>query len=482
MGGLTSLLNKQPSPNGPVSKTPKNLSQWPHFFPKQMPSSYHNSNPICPDAKGKWFDNSTLKIPRNSGFAFAHTNKSQCPNSAIAKSELMKGEELTNPTGQTEYSEDDIETSSSPPVQVSMPRFEDDLKYELFGLFCGHNDNVISHYVDRLMMEKISEKFSDVKSELSRSFRTGKEWVELTHEPFACCQTERILLEEVIMGALEQSFYELDTYIGNNWHSFGLTGGCSVILCVVINEFLYIANAGKCRAYLYSDKNPCTQITADSTPDYDRQRIQSIAYLQPQLLTPEYTRLQFEHTLREEHKGRKVLYRDKHMGGWAFKQVKEEDIDKVPIITGVGNKSRLFGLDIPSRGIGYYGQKAPGCIPFKPFITPIPEITSTSLKDFDKDGATSLSVVLTSPDCSKFLSADLIQNVMSKGYANGKDPRQREHNLSQMQAHNLLSLTNQVAVTNLERQIVNVEHHLLEDSRTSPQDPGLACLVIPLKH
>ncbi|KAI6646600.1 Protein phosphatase 1H-like isoform X1 [Oopsacas minuta] len=479
MGGLTSLLNKQPAPYGINLKSTKGAyNQWPHFFSQQViPSSFHNSITLFPDMNGKWFDNSSLKIPLNSGFAMSLNCKLTSPNSALAKSVVMKGEELPMPVpADDECCNKDM--SNSPPIPVSMPQFENDLKYDLFGLICGHEDIRIGHFVDYMLLDKIHDKISEVKSELSFSFRNSSECILLKHEPFACCQTERILVEEVIIGALEQSFYEVDTLIGNRWHDLGFTGGCSLIVCIIINNCLYIANAGKCRAYLHSPNKPCVQITTDCTPDYDRQRIQSISYLQPQLLTPEYTRLQFEITLRDEHKGQKVLYRDKHMTGWAFKQVTDEDIYKVPSITGVGDKSRLFGLDIPSRGIGFYSQKAPGCIPFKPFITCIPEITSMSLADLSKGD----SLVLTSPDCSKYITPEAIEGVMNKGLGNGTDPRSQDTGPSQAQAFNILSLTNQIAnSSNLERHIVNVDDHLLDNSRNCAHDLALACMVIPLK-
>ena len=410
-------------------------------------------------------------------------NKNLSPNSALAKSVVMKGEELIAPPpveNYDNYNDTDSDTSAqcSPPLERKTPQFEDDLKYDLFGLVCGYEDIRIAHFVDLLLMEKLHEKIAEVKSDLSLSFRMASEWIQLRHEPFACCQTDRILVEEVIIGAIEQTFYEVDAFVGNNWHNYGFMGGCSVVICLIINNCLYIANAGKCRAYLYSYNKPCVQITADATPDYDRQRIQSIAYLQSQLMTPDYTRLQFEVTLREEHKGQKALYRDKHMTGWAFKQVTDEDINRIPIITGVGDKSRLFGLDIPSRGIGFYGKKAPGCVSLKPFITGIPEITSTPLSELSKGD----SLILTSPDCSKYVGAEVVQGVMNKGLGNGADPRRQQINPCQVQAFNILSLTNQIAnSSNLERHVVNVDDHLLEEFRASAHDLGLACLVIPLK-
>ena len=481
MGGLNSLLNRQPAPNGTVPKTHKGVTkQWPHFILKQSsPSAHHSSNTLYPDMNGKWFDNSNLRIPLNSGFAMSLNNKTLSPNSALAKSELMKGE-LVPPPPVDSYdnyndSDSDKDMNCSPPLEKP-PIIEDDLRYELFGLVCGYEDLQIAHHVDLLLMEKLREKIAEVKSDLSSSFRTLNEWIRLKHEPFACCQTDKILVEEVIIGALEQTFFEVDAIIGNNWHTYGFTGGCSVVLCLIINNCLYVANVGKCRAYLYSYNKPCVQITTDATPDYDRQRIQSIAYLQSQLMTPDYTRLQFEVTLREEHKGHKMLYRDKHMTGWAFKQVNDEDINKVPIVTGVGDKSRLFGLDIPSRGIGFYGKKAPGCVSLKPFITGVPEITTTPLCELSKGD----SLVLTSPDCSKYVGAEVIQGVMNKGLGNGPESR-RQINPYQVQAFNILSLTNQIAnSSNLERHVINVDDHLLEDCRASSHDLGLACLVIPL--
>ena len=70
---------------------------------------------------------------------------------------------------------------------------------------------------------------------------------------------------------------------------------------------------------------------------------------------------------------------------------------------------------------------------------------------------------------------------MNKGVRNGTDPRHQDNCTSQVQAFNILSLTNQIAnSSDLERYIVNVDDQLLEDSTTYAHDLALSCMVIPL--
>ena len=99
---------------------------------------------------------------------------------------------------------------------------------------------------------------------------------------------ETVTTDSLISGALEECFREMDDEIRRSLSTYEITGGCTCLVVLVLMGKVYVANAGDCRAILVRKKKQggfCfEELSQDHTPLSDRQRVQSIAFLQPELL------------------------------------------------------------------------------------------------------------------------------------------------------------------------------------------------------
>ena len=90
----------------------------------------------------------------------------------------------------------------------------------------------------------------------------------------------------------------------------------------------------------------------------------------------EYTCLEYCRKPSRRDIGSRVLYRDAHMTGWAYKIVQEADM-KFPMVYGEGKRSRLLATIGVTRGFGDHDLRAQsqnGTIYIKPFLSPQPEV------------------------------------------------------------------------------------------------------------
>ena len=104
--------------------------------------------------------------------------------------------------------------------------------------------------------------------------------------------TKDISLESMVIGALESAFWEADQLIGEDKKRYRMQGGCTVLVAVFILGKLYVANAGDSRSVLCRDR-AAYPMSFDFTPVSERQRLQQLGYLKPQLLGNEYTHLDY---------------------------------------------------------------------------------------------------------------------------------------------------------------------------------------------
>ena len=77
--------------------------------------------------------------------------------------------------------------------------------------------------------------------------------------------------------------------------------------------------------------------------------------------------------------GSRMLYRDAHMTGWAYKIIQESDL-KFPMVYGEGKRSRLLATIGVTRGFGDHDLRAQaqtGTVLIKPFLSPQPEVCSS---------------------------------------------------------------------------------------------------------
>ncbi|RDD41712.1 Protein phosphatase 1H [Trichoplax sp. H2] len=170
-----------------------------------------------------------------------------------------------------------------------------------------------------------------------------------------------------------------DQQIGNERQSCSISGGCTAIMALYFEKHLYVANAGDCRALIIK-QGIMEQLSTDFNPITDRQRLQYLAYLQPELLHAYYNRLYFKQRIRKTDVGKPVVYKDMDMVGWGTKIASEEDFELVPMIRGGGKQCRLLDIISTTRGFGDFDLKCQEGGPYlKPFLTSCPEVKSLAL-------------------------------------------------------------------------------------------------------
>uniref|UniRef100_A0A2K6AN79 Protein phosphatase, Mg2+/Mn2+ dependent 1M n=4 Tax=Macaca TaxID=9539 RepID=A0A2K6AN79_MACNE len=183
-----------------------------------------------------------------------------------------------------------------------------------------------------------------------------------------------IRAEDLVIGALESAFQECDEVIGRELEASGQVGGCTALVAVSLQGKLYVANAGDSRAILVR-RDEIRPLSFEFTPETERQRIQQLAFVYPELLAGEFTRLEFPRRLKGDDLGQKVLFRDHHMSGWSYKRVEKSDL-KYPLIHGQGRQARLLGTLAVSRGLGDHQLRVLDTnIQLKPFLLSVPQVT-----------------------------------------------------------------------------------------------------------
>ncbi|KAK2091239.1 Protein phosphatase 1M [Saguinus oedipus] len=183
-----------------------------------------------------------------------------------------------------------------------------------------------------------------------------------------------IKAEDLVIGALESAFQECDEVIGRELEASGQVGGCTALVALSLQGKLYVANAGDSRAILVR-RDEIRPLSSEFTPETERQRIQQLAFVCPELLAGEFTRLEFPRRLKGDDLGQKVLFRDHHMRGWSYKRVDKSDL-KYPLIHGQGRQARLLGTLAVSRGLGDHQLRVLDTnIQLKPFLLSVPQVT-----------------------------------------------------------------------------------------------------------
>ncbi|KAG8131999.1 hypothetical protein E2320_009888 [Naja naja] len=120
------------------------------------------------------------------------------------------------------------------------------------------------------------------------------------------------------------------------------TGGCCALTVVYLLGKFYVANAGDSRAIVIRN-GEIIPMSREFTPETERQRLQFLGYLRPELLGNEFTYFEFPRRIQQKEVGKKMLYRDQNMNGWAYKRIEEDDL-KFPLIYGEGKKVHIYDL------------------------------------------------------------------------------------------------------------------------------------------
>nr|XP_058969527.1 protein phosphatase 1J-like [Pocillopora verrucosa] len=303
------------------------------------------------------------ELPLNAGYAEAinagktpHKNEDQ----SVAGMFCLNVSKLTQ--------ESDGDGSPTHVTQTKIP-------YAYFGVFDGHAGCGAALMAVNNLHVHIMEKLHGVKELLA--YENDEKLAAA--EELSEAVISSVTIDSLVIGVLEEAFFEMDEQIRREKVTYRIDGGCASIVALFLGEKLYVANAGDCRAILVH-KGKVIPLSYDFTPETERQRLQLLAYQKPQLLGSDFGRLEFQQRARKKHIGQKLLYRDRHMTGWALKTVTEEDTRKFPMINGEGKKARLLDTIGTTRGFGDHDLRVAFCsLPIKPFLTPQPEVRKFDL-------------------------------------------------------------------------------------------------------
>uniref|UniRef100_A0A8C4IAL3 Protein phosphatase, Mg2+/Mn2+ dependent, 1J n=1 Tax=Dicentrarchus labrax TaxID=13489 RepID=A0A8C4IAL3_DICLA len=182
-----------------------------------------------------------------------------------------------------------------------------------------------------------------------------------------------VSLESLVMGVIETAFSQMDDLIEKEKTSYAISGGCCALAAIHLMGKLYVANAGDSRAIIIRN-NEVIPMTNEFTPESERQRLQYLGFLRPELLGNEFTHIEFPRRIQHSELGKKMLYRDHSMTGWAYKTIVEDDL-KFPLIYGEGKKARVMATIGVTRGLGDHDLKVYNSnIYIKPFLSCVPEV------------------------------------------------------------------------------------------------------------
>ncbi|XP_043977038.1 protein phosphatase 1H [Gambusia affinis] len=202
-----------------------------------------------------------------------------------------------------------------------------------------------------------------------------------------------VSLESLVMGVIETAFKQMDDLIEKEKTSYAISGGCCALAVVYLMGKLYVANAGDSRAIIIRN-NEVIPMTNEFTPESERQRLQYLGFLRPELLGNEFTHIEFPRRIQHSELGKKMLYRDHTMTGWAYKTIVEDDL-KFPLIYGEGKKARVMATIGVTRGLGDHDLKVYNSnIYIKPFLSCVPEVKVYNL-DENKHGPDDVLVMGT---------------------------------------------------------------------------------------
>ncbi|XP_014662605.1 PREDICTED: protein phosphatase 1H-like [Priapulus caudatus] len=330
------------------------------------------------------------RLPWNSGYAEVINGGKSVRNedqSSCEVFQLVDEEDLPSPDGVPgscyTYSK---EQDSIEKRLFSTTIDPEDRKVVYFAIFDGHAGSGAALYASKLLHFHIQEKMSQVQELLYKSTQEGpvrtSEIAKAMEDSGLFCDVKPVSVDELVIGALETAFHEMDVQIGKERHMYKITGGCAVIAAIVFLGKLYVANAGDCRAIISRGAH-VIPMSNDFTPESERQRLQYLAWLRPHLLGNDFTHLEFQHRIMKSDVGKAVLYRGHDMKGWTYKKVTEEDT-KIPLISDKGKRAKVLGTIGLTRGFGDFDLKVSDRnLYVKPFLTPTPEVQVYDLAAFD---------------------------------------------------------------------------------------------------
>ncbi|XP_045402779.1 protein phosphatase 1J isoform X2 [Lemur catta] len=229
------------------------------------------------------------------------------------------------------------------------------LCFYYWGLFDGHAGGGAAEMASRLLHRHIREQLKDLK--------------EVTHE-------------SLVVGAIENAFQLMDEQMARERRGHQVEGGCCALVVVYLLGKVYVANAGDSRAIIVRN-GEIIPMSREFTPETERQRLQLLGFLKPELLGGEFTHLEFPRRLQPKELGQRMLYRDQNMTGWAYKKIELEDL-RFPLVCGEGKKARMMATIGVTRGLGDHNLKVCSSnLPIKPFLSCFPEVRVYDLTQYE---------------------------------------------------------------------------------------------------
>ncbi|XP_077373573.1 protein phosphatase 1H isoform X1 [Festucalex cinctus] len=195
---------------------------------------------------------------------------------------------------------------------------------------------------------------------------------------------KKVSHESLVVGAIENAFKDMDVQIEKERAVYNTSGGCTALVVLYMLGKLYVGNAGDSRAVIIRG-GEVIPMSREFTPESERQRLQFLAYMQPHLLGNEFTHLEFPRRVQRKEVGKRMLYRDFTMSGWAYKTIEDDDL-KFPLIYGEGKKARVLATIGVTRGLGDHNLKVHDSnIYIKPFLSCCPEVKVYPLAQYEHD-------------------------------------------------------------------------------------------------
>uniref|UniRef100_A0A8B9PAN0 Protein phosphatase, Mg2+/Mn2+ dependent 1H n=1 Tax=Apteryx owenii TaxID=8824 RepID=A0A8B9PAN0_APTOW len=268
----------------------------------------------------------------------------------------------------------------------------DGINLYYWSLFDGHAGSGAAVVASKLLQHHILEQLQELVDILRNSAVLPPTCLgEEPEHPAANSRTltraaslrgGKIPHECLIIGAIESAFKEMDLQIERERTVYNISGGCTALVVVYLLGKLYVANAGDSRAIIIRN-GEVIPMSSEFTPETERQRLQYLAYMQPHLLGNEFTHLEFPRRVQRKEVGKRMLYRDFNMTGWAYKTIEEDDL-KFPLIYGEGKKARVMATIGVTRGLGDHDLKVHDSnIYIKPFLSSSPEVRVYDLLQYE---------------------------------------------------------------------------------------------------
>eukprot|EP00063_Salmo_salar_P046748 XP_014021583.1 PREDICTED: protein phosphatase 1H-like isoform X2 [Salmo salar] len=324
------------------------------------------------------------RLPWRTGYAETINAGKSMLNEDQASCELLYVKKLSNKKQRNSTLLDDNGDGTGIPLQY-------------WGVFDGHAGSGCAIMASKLLHRLIRDRLGDIAHLLENpsvtppiclakngspyqlEVKKGANSTQDPEDPNAITDpsirfhTEKtVSLESLIMGIIENAFKQMDELIEKEKTSFTISGGCCALAAIHLMGKLYVANAGDSRAIIIRN-NEVIPMSNEFTPESERQRLQYLGLLRPELLGNEFTHLEFPRRIQHKELGKKMLFRDHTMNGWAYKTIIEDDL-KFPLIYGEGKKARVMATIGVTRGLGDHDLKVYNSnIYIKPFLSCCPE-------------------------------------------------------------------------------------------------------------